>query len=289
MQKDKEIRSLRSEVTYDEKGNRCEGYSIRFGCLSEDLGGFREVIDPDAIDLELLRKSDIYALFNHNEDKVLARCFRGEGSLDLTIDDKGLYYSFEIPNTEAGNELREHLKRNELQGSSFAFWTEREHEEWDTTQETPVRHVRKIDWIGDVSPVFSPAYSDSSVALRSLNQLKHNEDMIKNKKTRSVEDPEEEKKETCELPEETAVQEEQVEAGIKETLADLVDTVENLVGAVDEIRKRLDEQDASPATPDKEEVQETQEEVEALTEELTEYFDELEQIISDEENAETNE
>lgn len=45
-------------------------------------------------------------LLNHNEDRgVLARSNKGEGSLTLEIDEIGLKYTFEAPNTALGDEL----------------------------------------------------------------------------------------------------------------------------------------------------------------------------------------
>ena len=61
-------------------------------------------------------------LLNHNEDKgVLARSNKGVGSLTLSIDDRGLKYSFEAPNTALGDELLEGLRRGDISTSSFAF------------------------------------------------------------------------------------------------------------------------------------------------------------------------
>ena len=90
-----------------------------------------EVIEPRALE-GVLEASDILCLLNHNEDKgVLARSNKGVGSLDLSIDEKGLKYSFDAPKTNLGDELLEGLKRGDITNSSFAFtvgedkWTKR--------------------------------------------------------------------------------------------------------------------------------------------------------------------
>ena len=86
-----------------------EGYALVFGKQSRDLGGFTEVIEPTALE-GILEKSDILCLLNHNEDRgILARSKYGTGSLELTIDDTGLKYRFEAPNTALGDEVLEGL------------------------------------------------------------------------------------------------------------------------------------------------------------------------------------
>lgn len=283
MKNEKEIRSIRTEISLSEDGNRCQGYAIVFDRLSEDLGGFREIIRKEAVTEQMLREQDIFALFNHDEDRVLARCRYGEGSLDLTLDDRGLFYDFEIPNTAQGTELREHLRRGEMQGSSFAFWTDED--EWVDTDDGFVRYVNEIKWLGDVSPVFSPAYSDSTVAMRSLeNKTKSDENMLKNKQTREEE-----------LIEETVAVEEPKEAVVEDILKavdELTDTVIDMAGKIEDIERKLNsrEEEGEITEEEKEEavaeVEETKDEVIELTDELEEYFESLVAVIEEEETVE---
>lgn len=283
MKNEKEIRSIRTEISLSEDGNRCQGYAIVFDRLSEDLGGFREIIRKEAVTEQMLREQDIFALFNHDEDRVLARCRYGEGSLDLTLDDRGLFYDFEIPNTAQGTELKEHLRRGEMQGSSFAFWTDED--EWVDTDDGFVRYVNEIKWLGDVSPVFSPAYSDSTVAMRSLeNKTKSDENMLKNKQTREEE-----------LIEETVAVEEPKEAVVEDILKavdELTDTVIDMAGKIEDIERKLNsrEEEGEITEEEKEEavaeVEETKDEVIELTDELEEYFEDLVAVIEEEETVE---
>lgn len=115
----KEIRNLGDVSSLE--GRTVEGYAIVFDSLSNDLGGFHEIISRSALD-GIIEKSDVLCLLNHNEDKgVLARSNKGVGSLTLSIDDRGLKYSFEAPNTALGDELLEGLRRGDISTSSFAF------------------------------------------------------------------------------------------------------------------------------------------------------------------------
>ena len=73
-----------------------EGYAAVFNSESEDMW-FIEIIHPQAITQDAINNSDIFALFNHSDERVLARSKNGLG-LSLKVDGRGLKYSFEAPN-----------------------------------------------------------------------------------------------------------------------------------------------------------------------------------------------
>lgn len=117
----KEIR-LGDNATSTSESRHIEGYAIVFNSLSNDLGGFREIIEPTAIDDELIKNSDILCLMNHDIKRgVLARSYQGRGSLKLDIDEHGLHYSFEAPKTALGDEILEGIRRGDISKCSFAF------------------------------------------------------------------------------------------------------------------------------------------------------------------------
>lgn len=146
-----------------------EGYAIVFNELSEDLGGFREMIMPEAVTQELIDKSDIYYLFNHSDNSIpLARSNHGQGSLELTIDNKGLKYRFNCINSE----FYELVKRGDLSKSSFAFSLPKDGsgEIWEKNSEyNYVRKIVKIEQLYDCSAVLVPAYSATELYARNLN------------------------------------------------------------------------------------------------------------------------
>ena len=118
----KEIRLGDSATTSTSESRHIEGYAIVFNSLSNDLGGFREIIEPTAIDDELIKNSDIVCLKNHNiKEGILARSYHGRGSLKLEIDEHGLHYSFDAPHTQFGDEVLEMVKRGDIAKCSFAF------------------------------------------------------------------------------------------------------------------------------------------------------------------------
>lgn len=161
----KHYRSFNGTIANTDSESRIvEGYAVRFNEPSQNMG-FYETISPDAITEETLKKSDIYARLNHREDTVLARSRYGEGTLQLTLTPEGLLYRFEAPNTQAGNELLEHIKRGEISTSSFAFTVDendKQAQRWYKEDGVMKRTVMKIERLYDVSPTFEGAYLTTS-------------------------------------------------------------------------------------------------------------------------------
>ena len=174
----KEIR-LGDSATSTSESRHIEGYAIVFNSLSNDLGGFREIIEPTAIDDELIKNSDIVCLKNHNiKLGILARSYHGRGSLKLEIDEHGLHYSFDAPHTQFGDEVLEMVKRGDIAKCSFAFVCGED--VWDKDEKTGeyIRRVKKIKNLYDVSLVYHPAYEETEAIAdtRGLDELKAQEE-----------------------------------------------------------------------------------------------------------------
>lgn len=175
---EKEIRSINGEFIADES-KMVIGKAICFESPSNDMG-FIETIKRGAISQELLDNSDVFARMNHSDDYVLARSKKGKGSLTLELRDDGVYYSFQIPNTEKGNELLEHIRRGEISTSSFAFRVadEPNAERWYKTEDGVIhRDINKIGYLADISPVFSEAYSETYCSLRGEDMVKTSQEI----------------------------------------------------------------------------------------------------------------
>lgn len=176
MDKKIEIRNNPTGIVKRAEGNsrRVEGMAVVFNSWSEDLGGFREKIDRNALD-GVIERSDVFALLDHRRERgILGRCKRGDQvSLQLEVRDDGLHYSFEAPETELGNEVLSCLERGEIDGSSFAFTVLED--SWERNGDEYERTITKIDQLYDVSPVYSPAYSQTTCDLRGLDALKAEE------------------------------------------------------------------------------------------------------------------
>ena len=143
------------------EGRTVEGYASVFNSMSEDLGGFREIILPGAFS-EVL-DNDVRALYNHDSNYLLART--ASGTLELKEDSKGLYYRFEMPNTTYGNDMLELFRRGDLSQSSFGFTVEKD--SWKLENGQHVRYIERVGSLFDVSPVVYPAYTAASSGLRS--------------------------------------------------------------------------------------------------------------------------
>lgn len=256
---DLEIRT--SEVLTDNK--TIYGKAISFDTLSVDLGGFRETIKRGAITQDLINHSDIFARTNHKDDYILARSKNGKGSLSLELRDDGLYFSFELPNTEKGNELREHIKRGEITQCSFAFNAAKEanSEVWRNENGIIYRDIYKIGYLGDVAPVYKPAYEETYVSMRAMEcakTLKEEEElkaMQDEKETEEIDETtkdnevveEEETKEVIDDDTEEAVVEEketeETEEVIDETTKETEDetVMDNEETKEDEIETETDE------------------------------------------------
>lgn len=204
-----EIRATNSTPVVSQDSRTVEGYAVVFNSQSEDLG-FYETINPAAITEEVLMRSDVFCLFNHDQDKVLARSKYGTGSLQLQLDEQGLKYTFTAPNTDLGDELLEYLRRGDIDSSSFAFTvsTDEGSEVWTTgTDGRQYREILKIDELHDVSPVWNPAYTSTSVSQRTLDKLNQLREM-QDEKEKEVQEETVEKTDEVQEDKEVPTQEE---------------------------------------------------------------------------------
>ena len=143
------------------------GTAIVYNSPSVDLGGFREVIAPGAARASL-DSGRIVATFNHNADTPLAR--QGAG-LHLVEDHHGLHYTITLPDTQAGRDVGELVRTGVLAGSSFTFHSAQER--W--TRDADGNHLRTLTGLTvvELGPVLTPAYPETTVAMRSLAHAKH--------------------------------------------------------------------------------------------------------------------
>ena len=161
----KETRSL--PLPNDGEGRNVSGYAANF--REYDMGTFRERIERSAFDN--LDAYDIHALYNHDYDKVLARRNKGKGTLELTTDETGLKFGFELPDTATGNEVRTLVSRGDVDQASWAFTVKKE--EWvDVRSDKPLRVIKEVGEIYDISLTPRGANPTTSVALRSLEAAK---------------------------------------------------------------------------------------------------------------------
>jgi HK97 family phage major capsid protein/HK97 family phage prohead protease len=160
------------------------GYAIRTGVLSENLGGFREIITPDALRAALGRNPDLRALVNHNTDRVIGRV--SAKTLRVAQDEAGLRFAVDVPEHERG--LVESVARGDVDGASFAFRTLKD--AWDETTTPPTRTLLDFELRELSVGVVFPAYPQTHVAaLRSLERHQETKEPTMPEPTVTVVDP----------------------------------------------------------------------------------------------------
>ena len=173
---EKELRYIdNSEIRANAESRDVDGYALLFNTTSRNLGGFVERIEPGAME-GVIEESDIMAVLNHDPSRgILARSRFGVGSLTLSVDEKGLRYTFSAPNTALGDECLEYLRRGDITQSSFAFTVKED--SWEKQEDgTYIRTIKAFDRLYDVSPVFEPAYFGTEVKCRSFEEFKAQEE-----------------------------------------------------------------------------------------------------------------
>ena len=102
------------------RGRILEGLAMPVNSLSEDLGGFRERVAPEAMQEALEdQDSDVVALFNHRADHILGR--QRAGTLTVWEDFDGLRYRARLAETGIACMVAESVRRGDLTGSSIGF------------------------------------------------------------------------------------------------------------------------------------------------------------------------
>jgi HK97 family phage prohead protease len=162
-----EFRSLEGEIRSEGDGNTFVGYAAVFNSDSEPLP-FIERIAPGAFQKSLKSsKRDVRLYVNHNSDMPLAS--RRSGTLRLSEDDRGLRVEADLPNTTAGNDMRELLRTGVVDKMSFGFTVPRGGDKWSSDGRS--RELREIS-LHEVSVVTGfPAYEATAAAVRSLSRL----------------------------------------------------------------------------------------------------------------------
>jgi len=138
------------------------GYAAMYNAKSSLIYGmFEEIIAPGAFDGADM--SDVRALFNHDPNLVLGRT--KSGTLKLSVDERGLRYEIDPPDTQDARDLMVKIARGDISQSSFAFTISED--EWDESAEPIQRRILKFSAVRDISPVTYAAYPDTSSGLRS--------------------------------------------------------------------------------------------------------------------------
>lgn len=166
--------TLRAAPEGSDSPGTLTGYAAVFNSESRDLGGWTEVIDPGAFGepldggvLDMERHHRVIARSEHDSRHLLGTT--DAGTLRLFVDEIGVRYEVDLPNTSAGRDAAVLAQRGDYAFSSFAFYTLPEGSEWRENENgVLVRRVLGAQLV-DVAPVADPAYWGSSVGLRDFD------------------------------------------------------------------------------------------------------------------------
>ena len=174
------ITEFRTEANQESKSLVLRGYAIVFNeptdIYDSRNGFYKEMITKEA--LENTDLSDVYLLFGHDYNQVLGHT---RANLRLEVDDVGLFYECELPNTRLARdvfnlvEFKNYLNRDNggsiVDGNSFGFYSSDEVIDG-------VRVVRNLI-LDEISIVPRPAYELAcSVASRQNNAKKEVEHQL---------------------------------------------------------------------------------------------------------------
>ena len=188
MQKRSEFRTTKFEARVDEKqegGKKLvlRGYGILFKteatCYDFWAGEVRETIEPTALqDTDL---TEVYLIGGHNiePDKVLARTGI---NLRLEVDETGLFFEAEMPNTQYARDIYNLVESGIVDGMSFGFESP---DEIDYEKHT--RTITKITKLYELSITPFPAYKEASVIAQKQRQIEEDKQKEKEEEQAKIE------------------------------------------------------------------------------------------------------
>jgi len=163
---------------------RIRGYAAVYGTWTtiaeDDQLVINERVQAGAFDRALREKQDVRALFNHNSSLILGRT--KSGTLRVWSDSHGLAFEIDPPDTSAGRNAVEAIRRGDVSQSSFAFKVREggativRRDDRATGKRVIERTLIDLNLL-DVSPVSYPAYqrTEATVRFQSIDELARRE------------------------------------------------------------------------------------------------------------------
>ena len=178
-----------------------EGYALKFGVRSRLLldwwvGVYYEILEPGCITRETLDACDIMLTMFHDRQLILGRSKNGVGTLHYEIDEIGVKFWCEMPKTVDGDKALELIARGDITGCSFIYSTdekdsenavsyEKTGEKTEDGEEILLRHVKRIDNVYDFTITPKPAFEQTNVTKRELEDA----GIVFDEKPKTVEEP----------------------------------------------------------------------------------------------------
>lgn len=152
-----------------------EGYAAVFydGTEATEYRMWPDMIErvmPTAFD-RAIKEDDVRGLENHDPTRLLGRT--KAGTMRLSVDDVGLKYEIDVPDTQVGRDAVTSIERGDMDGSSFAFSTDAV--EWRDEKQPDGRVItyRELTAVTlyDTGPVTFPAYESTTAGVRAIGDV----------------------------------------------------------------------------------------------------------------------
>jgi hypothetical protein len=169
-------------VKTDEKtGEYIEGHSAVFNTWAEIYPNFFERIMPGAF-VDTITEDDIRCLFNHDMNYPLGRV--SAGNLELQEDETGLGMRCKPTDTTYSRDLKVNIAANVVKEQSFSFFIKdrKKDQIWESRIENGIEKLYRTILrcrVMDVSPVTYPAYEDTDVSVRCIDEYRNSEEYKK--------------------------------------------------------------------------------------------------------------
>ena len=169
----REYRAMQMEIRESDEGKLLvEGYATTFNepyTLYD--GRYYKIIEQiDSHAFDECDMSDVIMQYDH-EGRVFAR--NKNGTLELSVDDKGLKIRANLGGTEIGKQLYEEIKGGYTDKMSFGFTVGEDKKEYvmdyENDVETCTRTITKVKKLFDVSAVSLPANDMTSISARRFS------------------------------------------------------------------------------------------------------------------------
>lgn len=171
MQETRSYKLTNIEIRDGTDGRTITGYPVVFDKPSQNLGGFIEYVDKTAF--KDVSFDNVYLLYGHEFNNVLARV--DAGTLTISVDDTGVFFSATLPNTTLANDVIENIRVGNIQGMSFGFTVA--DERWQTDVDVDVRTILKIDELFEITLTPIPAYQDTKVAISQRDRAQRSSEL----------------------------------------------------------------------------------------------------------------
>jgi HK97 family phage prohead protease len=172
LNKEKETRYITIEQietrSTDEDKMTIGGYVTKFNTRSVVIWDFVEYVAKGAF-RNSLKNNVIKSLWNHDSNMVIGST--KNSSLRLWEDEIGLKFELDLPNTSWGKDAYETVRTGLVDGVSFGFYVKEDEWEYLADEGLYKRTLLDVD-LFEISPTPFPAYQDSQVSSRSLDEFK---------------------------------------------------------------------------------------------------------------------